>query len=158
VTLIGADQASEVQANTHDVICHRAPCHPSETSREPPGVWARSPLSCTGERSHALSFAALVSCCGWNERGASAWGLARCHDTDDTNRGSGDTRTIHWTVKMACSETFQMSLIGGPSDVYRNGGTRLCRPSLLRRERETDLKPFTRSTLAHPSIIAAPAS
>jgi hypothetical protein len=27
-------------------------------------------------------------------------GLARCHDTDDTNRGSGDTRTIRWIAKM----------------------------------------------------------
>ena len=64
---------------------------------------------CTGERSHALSLVSSVSCFGWNERGVSAWGLAQCHDTDDTNRGSGDTRTIRWMVKMARSETFQMS-------------------------------------------------
>jgi hypothetical protein len=36
--------------------------------------------------------------------------IARCHDTDDTNRGSGDTRTIRWMVKIARSETFQMSI------------------------------------------------
>jgi len=40
----------------------------------------------------------------------SAWGLVRCRDTDDTNRGSGDTRTIRWMVKIARSETFQMSI------------------------------------------------
>ena len=28
-------------------------------------------------------------------------GLARCHDTDDTNRGYGDTQTIRCMVKMA---------------------------------------------------------
>ena len=37
-------------------------------------------------------------------------GLARCHNTDDTNRGYGDTQTIRWMVKMACSEAFQMSI------------------------------------------------
>src|SRR5262245_13972850 len=48
---------------------------------------------CTGERSHALSLPSSVSCFfGWNERGVSAWGLVQCRDTDDTNRGSGDTR------------------------------------------------------------------
>jgi len=31
-------------------------------------------------------------------------GLARCHDTNDTNRCSGDTRTIRWIVKMVYSE------------------------------------------------------
>jgi hypothetical protein len=41
-------------------------------------------------------------------------GGARCHDTDDTNRGSGDTRAIRWTVRIALSETFQMSLISCP--------------------------------------------
>jgi hypothetical protein len=51
-----------------------------------------------------------MSCFGRNERGVSAWGLARCHDTDDTNRGAGDTRTIRWMVKMARSETFEMSI------------------------------------------------
>ena len=65
---------------------------------------------CTGERSHALSLASSVSCFGWNQRGVSAWGLAQCRDTDDTNCGSGDTRTIRWMVKMARSETFQMSI------------------------------------------------
>jgi len=66
---------------------------------------------CTGERSHALSLASSVSCFfGWNERGVSAWGLVQCRDTDDTNRGSGDTRTIRWMVKMARSETLQMSI------------------------------------------------
>jgi hypothetical protein len=39
---------------------------------------------------------------------ALALGLARCHDTDDTNRGSGDTRKIRWVVKMERSGTFQM--------------------------------------------------
>ena len=56
---------------------------------------------CTGERSHALSLASSVSCFGWNKRGARARRLAQCRDTDDTNRGSGDTRTIRWMVKMA---------------------------------------------------------
>jgi hypothetical protein len=31
-------------------------------------------------------------------------------DTDDTNRGPGDTRTIRWVVKMARSKTFPMSV------------------------------------------------
>jgi len=36
--------------------------------------------------------------------------LKRCYDTDDTNRGPGDTRTIRWVVKMARSKTFPMSV------------------------------------------------
>jgi hypothetical protein len=80
------------------------------------------------------------------------------HDTDDTNRGFGDTRTIQWTVKMARSEIFQMSLIGRPNDARcQDGGTRLW--SLLRRKRELweqhlSRKPTTgsaRSALVHPS-------
>src|SRR5215472_11592121 len=63
----------------------------------------------TGERSHAFSLASSVSCFGRNGRGVRAWGLVQCRDTDDTNRGSGDTRTIRWMVKIARSETFQMS-------------------------------------------------
>ena len=44
------------------------------------------------------------------ECGASKRGLERCYDTDDTNRGPGDTRTIRWVVKMVRSKTFPMSV------------------------------------------------
>ena len=69
-------------------------------------------------------------------------GLRGCHDTDNTNRGSGDTRTIRWMVKMARSETCQMSLICRPNDArYQNGAPAVGSPQLS----------FTHSTLAHPS-------
>jgi hypothetical protein len=73
---------------------------------------------------------------------ALACGLAPCHDTDDTNRRSGDTRTIRWMVKMARLETSQMSLICRPNDArYQNGAPAVGSPQLS----------FTHSTLAHPS-------
>jgi hypothetical protein len=62
-----------VQANMHDVICQQSRCvSPHRTKHE-----ARTYL-----------------------HGAVGWRLARCHDTDDTNHASGDTRTIRWTAKM----------------------------------------------------------
>ena len=58
-------------------------------------------------------------------------GLARCHDTEDTNRDAGDTRTIRWSVIIALSETFQMSLIGRQKDArYRNGRHETVQPSV----------------------------
>ena len=82
---------------------------------------------------HHVRFTGYISCFGWNGA-ASASGLKRCHDTDDTKRRSDDTRTILWAIKIG-SENFQMSLIGGPTDIrYQNAGTRLCRP--IYRERE----------------------
>jgi hypothetical protein len=43
--------------------------------------------------------------------GLNNFGKTPRDDTDDTNRGFGDTRTIRWTVKMTHSEIFQMSLM-----------------------------------------------
>jgi hypothetical protein len=69
--------------------------------------------------------------------GVSRWGLARCHDTDDTNRSSGDTRTIRWKVKIARSETFQMSIDWPPERRPLSEWRYETVPiSLLRRERE----------------------
>ena len=127
---------------------------------------------------HALSWCRL---CQFrrNERGVSAWGLARCHDTDDTNRGFGDTRTIRWMVKIARSETFQMSIDWSPE---RRPAVRMAvrdcadRASSVANEDygscprsrlETDYEPpamgspqpsFTRPNLAQSKYVAAPAS
>jgi hypothetical protein len=97
---IEADSRSEPAAHGY----HRAPVR--EVVDTP--FFPRTGANRRGH--HALSLAPSVSCFGRNEHGVSVWRLARCHDTDDTNRGCGDTRTIRWMVKMACSETFEISI------------------------------------------------
>jgi hypothetical protein len=97
---IEADSRSEPAAHGY----HRAPVR--EVVDTP--FFPRTGANRRGH--HALSLAPSVSCFGRNEHGVSVWRLARCHDTDDTNRGADDTRTIRWMVKMACSETFEISI------------------------------------------------
>ena len=46
-------------------------------------------------------------------------GLARCHDTDDTNRGYGDTQTIRCMVKMARSDAFQTRIMSSTISLGR---------------------------------------
>jgi hypothetical protein len=97
---IEADSRSEPAAHGY----HRAPVR--EVVDTP--FFPRTGANRRGH--HALSLAPSVSCFGRNEHGVSVWRLARCHDTDDTNRGCGDIPTIRWMVKMARSETFEMSI------------------------------------------------
>jgi hypothetical protein len=59
----------------------------------------RSPVAAMPPRAHALFF---IICVTGRRR------LARCRNTDDTNRGYSDTRTIRWLARIARSETFQM--------------------------------------------------
>src|SRR6516162_7836587 len=80
--------------------------------------------------------------------GAVSWGLARCHDTDDTNHGSGDTHMILWSVKMTGRRNAKLAAF---SVVNENYGS--CISSGNRRGPPGLGSPRPRSNLAHPTIL-----
>ena len=84
------------------------------------------------------------------ERGVSLGlgGLARCHDTDDTNHDSGDTHMILWSVKMTCRPNAKLAAFSVANEIYGS-----CISSGSRRGPPGLGSPRPRSNLAHPTIL-----
>ena len=79
---------------------------------------------------------------------AASWGLAGCHDTDDTNHGSGDTHKILWSVKMTGRRCAKLAAFSVANENYGScisSGNRRLSPGLG--------SPRARSNLAHPTIL-----
>jgi hypothetical protein len=75
-------------------------------------------------------------------------GFARCHDTDDTNHGSGDTHTILWSVKMTGRRNAKLAVFSVANENYGS-----CISSGNQRGPPGLGSPRPRSNPAHPTIL-----